>query len=79
MSKDGTELLERVLALPERERAAFAERLLESLDGPPDPDADAAWQDEIARRLDEIDSGAVKLIPWESIREEIRNLPRAES
>ena len=50
------------LSLPEAERAALAHTLVKSLDSPPDPDADEAWDREIARRLDEIDAGTAKLI-----------------
>jgi putative addiction module component (TIGR02574 family) len=40
--------------------------LLESLDyAAVDNDAEEAWREEIHRRLQEIDCGAVKLIPWE--------------
>jgi hypothetical protein len=33
-----------------------------------DEDAEQAWREQILRRLQEIDSGAVKLIPWEEAR-----------
>jgi putative addiction module component (TIGR02574 family) len=32
---------------------------------PEDEDAEEAWRQEIFRRLQQIDSGAVQLIPWE--------------
>jgi putative addiction module component (TIGR02574 family) len=66
MSKDAAELLKDALALPTEARAALIDSLLESLDNAAgDDDAEAAWREEIHRRLQEIDSGAVKLIPWE--------------
>ena len=54
MTQDATELLKRALALSEDERAELASFLLESLDGPPEePEAvEAAWNEEIARRID---------------------------
>jgi putative addiction module component (TIGR02574 family) len=52
-------------------RAALAARLLESLDSEIDEDAEEAWDAEIARRLDEIDSGRVKMIPWSEARRQI--------
>ena len=45
------------LELPESDRAALAKDLLSSLDGAPDPDADLAWDEEILRRLHEVESG----------------------
>lgn len=34
-------------------------------------DVEAAWSEEIARRLVEIDTGTVELIPWEVVRAEL--------
>jgi putative addiction module component (TIGR02574 family) len=63
--KDPAELLKEALSLPEAARAALIDSLLESLDVEVDDDAEASWRQEIYRRLQETDSGAVKLIPWE--------------
>lgn len=68
--------LERVrseaLQLPEAERAELAHNLVGSLDGPADGDAESAWDAEILRRLDEIDSGAAKLIDREEFRRRMK-------
>lgn len=45
------------LQLPKAERAALAHDLVQSLDEPADADFTAAWDAEILRRLDEVDSG----------------------
>ena len=50
------------LELSESDRAKLAYDLLSSLDGPPDKDADQAWDREISSRLDEIDSGKATMI-----------------
>lgn len=34
-------------------------------------EVEAAWSEEIKRRLAEIDAGAVDLIPWEDVRAEL--------
>ena len=47
---------------------ALAGSLLDSLDHEVDEDAEAAWQVEIERRLKELDSGKVKLVPWVEAR-----------
>lgn len=36
----------------------------------PEPNVEAAWSAEIERRLVEIDSGTVDLIPWDDVRAE---------
>jgi putative addiction module component (TIGR02574 family) len=57
--------LDLALELPEEERAALAHDLLASLDGPPEADAQEAWEAEIAKRLDELESGRVQTVSSE--------------
>jgi len=64
-------LLSEVLALPEMERAKFAQRLLESLEDVPTPDVEAAWLEELERRVRDVETGAVTPIPWETARADI--------
>ena len=45
--------------------------LLDSLDQPPDPDAEAAWETEIAKRIRELDGQAVTPVPWSEARRSI--------
>lgn len=52
-------------------RAELAAELLASLDGPADPDAEAAWAVEIERRVAAIEAGIVKLEPWENVKRRI--------
>lgn len=54
--------LDLALELPESERAALAHDLLASLDGPPDADAQQAWEAEIVKRLDELETGKIRTI-----------------
>ncbi len=68
MLQEAQELLKRALALPDKERAELAGTLIDSLDSTVDEDTDAAWQGEIARRLEEIRSGKVQSIPWSEVR-----------
>jgi putative addiction module component (TIGR02574 family) len=71
MTEQATKLLEEALKLPSEARAAIAGRLMESLDEQVDKDAEAAWAKEIARRLEEVDSGKVTPIPWVEARRRI--------
>jgi putative addiction module component (TIGR02574 family) len=69
MTEEASDILKRALTLPAEARAAIASSLLESLDeGPADEGVEAAWSDEIKRRIEEIDSGKVQLIPYEEVR-----------
>jgi putative addiction module component (TIGR02574 family) len=57
--------LDLALELPESERAELVHDLLASLDGPPDADAQQACEAEIAKRLDELQTGKVRTIDAE--------------
>lgn len=71
MSRETTELLKQALSLSEEERAVLAASLLNSLDTTADLEVEQAWQQEIARRLDDLDSGKAKKFPWTDIRQRL--------
>jgi putative addiction module component (TIGR02574 family) len=60
------------LELPLRSRVRLAERIIESIDDYADPELTAACDDEIARRLSEIQSGAERGIPARDVMKEAR-------
>jgi len=74
MSSDATKLLEAALKLPPEARAAMAGSLLDSLDTTVDADAEAAWGQEIVRRLKDLDSSHPPLISWNEARRKILGL-----
>jgi putative addiction module component (TIGR02574 family) len=74
MPSSTAEVFEAALALPDEDRAKLAEKLMESLDGAPDPASEAAWATEIERRLARIDAGQASSI---SMDEAIARLHRA--
>jgi putative addiction module component (TIGR02574 family) len=78
MSPKVAEVLDKALELSSHERGLLIDRLVESLDvAPPDEGVDEAWADEIKRRVDEIRSGKVKMIPGEQVlREMARKIHR---
>ncbi len=71
MTSNAIRLLKNALGLPENDRADLAARLIDSLDQRVDDDALSAWDAEIARRIRDIDSGSVRLIPWPEARRKI--------
>jgi len=70
VTEDEARIFRQALSLPPMGRAALAGSLLDSLESPPDPDAEAAWAVEIAKRAREIDDGT-PLVPWEEARRQI--------
>jgi putative addiction module component (TIGR02574 family) len=71
MARDFRDVFRDATELSEDERAALAGLLIESLEGDPDPDVEAAWAAEIERRVAELDAGSVKTIPWEEVRQRL--------
>ncbi len=65
------QLLDAALQLTPEERAALAGELIQSLETDVDPDAEAAWNDEIDRRVEAIEAGTVRLEPWEQVKRRI--------
>ena len=68
MSREATDLLKKALTLPVSERADLAGSLIESLDDAEDESVAAAWEQEVARRMEEVDSGKVKPVSLEEAR-----------
>ena len=71
MTKSTEAVLADALRLDPKSRAELATELLASLDGPGDPDAEAAWAAEIERRVATIEAGTAKLEPWEQVKRRI--------
>jgi putative addiction module component (TIGR02574 family) len=68
MIEQASNLLQRALTLSEEERAELACSLIDSLDPTVDEGAESAWDQEIARRISDLDSGRAKTVPWEEVR-----------
>ena len=68
------ELSERARALSPDDRALLAERLLESLQDEAESEAAAAWDQEIARRVEQLASGSSRLISAEDVHAEARRI-----
>ena len=78
MTPEVSKLLEQALSLSVEEQEALADSLISNLGGKVDEGVQAAWDEEIKHRIDELDSGKAKTIPWEEVRERnLRKVPRA--
>ncbi len=65
-------IVEQALKLSPTERAEVAEQLIASLDEVPDTDVEQAWQEEIQKRLHQIEHGEVELIDSDTVMAELR-------
>ena len=59
MTTDVRQLLDQALELTEEERATLAGWLIESLEGEAPEGVEAAWRDEVERRVNELEAGEV--------------------
>lgn len=69
---NATTIEEEALALPLQERAKLVERLLDSLENLPEPEAEALWLDVAERRAREIDEGKVQLVTPEELERRVQ-------
>lgn len=72
---DAARVLEEALAFTADERARIARQLIHSLE-PEDVDAADAWNEEIRRRVDEIETGTADLEDWETVRGRLEAIGR---
>jgi putative addiction module component (TIGR02574 family) len=68
------ELAARALALSPEDRARLVDDLLASLAEEPESEAEAAWEREIQRRVEEVKAGTAKLVPAEDVHAEARRI-----
>ena len=72
MTPQVSEVLEKALALSTQDRGLIIDRLIESLDNEPaEEGVEEAWSEEIKRRVEEIESGKVEMIPGEQVLSEL--------
>ena len=72
-------ILNSALRQTEKDRARIAEALIASLDIKANREVEQAWQQEIDKRLAEIDTGVVKCIPWEEVRDRLHQNTHVQS
>ncbi len=72
MGKELNGILEKVLNMSQQERAFLAGQLIDSLEPQVDIDIEAAWQQEINKRVLEAKEGSVIFMPWTDARRRLR-------
>lgn len=77
---NANDLIATAMQLPISERVALANAMLSSIEPASDADvsqveADAAWDAEIAQRIDDIDSGRVRTVPSSEVWKRIGGKP----
>ena len=72
MNKVADKLKHELLKLPAAERVRLAEFPFTSVDTDEADNLDELWEEELERRIADLDSGKVKPVPWEEVRNRLR-------
>ena len=72
MTEQSQNVLSEALRLSRGERAEVAVELLASLDGDVDPDAEAAWAEEVERRAHRARDGVSTGDDWQTVRKRVQ-------
>lgn len=70
MATELEKVVDQALSLPGLERLSVARRILESVEPQASEAVDRAWEEEIVKRVEKIDSGTAKFRPWEQIKKD---------
>ena len=73
MARPLEKIREDIRELSTSEKEELLRSLWEELDGPADPDVEAAWLEEVQRRDLELDQGKVESIPAEEVFQRLRS------
>jgi len=71
MNRSFTEIAEEAMTLPQNEQLRLARTLLEKAEASGDIGAEAAWEEEIERRIHKIDAGLAQGRPFADVLREI--------
>jgi putative addiction module component (TIGR02574 family) len=78
MTPEVSKILQQALSLSVEEQEALADSLISNLGGKVDEGVLAAWDEEIKKRIADLESGKAKTIPWTEVRRRnLAKLPRA--
>lgn len=72
MNTETTWLFKKILDLGKKDRIILTGLLIESLEEERDADAETLWQAEVARRLEELDSGRMQALSWEEVQSRLQ-------
>ncbi|MEO0515254.1 MAG: addiction module protein [Planctomycetota bacterium] len=70
------QIIEAALKLPPADQVALADAIYLNTKAPWTEDVALSpeWDEEIGRRIKEIDEGKVKMIPWEDVEKQMREI-----
>ncbi len=67
------EIIDKISDLPVTQRAAIADKILQTLNEP-NTEIEKAWMKEVDRRAAQVENGEVELVPVEEVFKELREI-----
>jgi len=74
MDQELKNVLDKALDMSQESRVFIAERLIDSLDAQMDHDVEAAWQQEIQKRIAQAERGEAEFVSWEDAKSRLQGI-----
>ncbi|MFA6010946.1 MAG: addiction module protein [Desulfobacteraceae bacterium] len=72
MNKEVETILEKAMNMPQQQRAFIAEQLIESLEAKTDTDVEKEWQQEIQKRMADVNREGIVFVTWDDAKKRLR-------
>lgn len=72
MNKEVETILEKAMNMSQQQRAFIAEQLLESLEVKTDTDVEKEWQQEIQKRMTDVNREGIVFMTWDDAKKRLR-------
>ena len=72
MNKEVETILEKAMNMPQQQRAFIAEQLIESLEAKTDTDVEKEWQQEIQKRMADVNREGIVFLTWDDAKKRLR-------
>ena len=72
MNKEVETILKKAMNMSQQQRAFIAEQLIESLEAKTDTDVEKEWQQEIQKRMADVNREGVVFMTWDDAKKRLR-------
>lgn len=71
MNKEVETILEKAMSMSQQQRAFIAEQLIESLEAKTDTDVEKEWQQEIQKRMADVNREGIVFVTWDDAKKRL--------
>ena len=72
MNKEVETILKKAMNMSQQQRAFIAEQLIESLEAKTDTDVEKEWQQEIQKRMADVNREGIVFVTWDDAKKRLR-------